>query len=461
MEALKRLILCTFMLARAEGAVADEARIHLVAGAATTVTMPEDATVNVSRRGVVDLHHLGAGSWQITALHAGIVLIEARATDAPPEKAVRFLIDVAPATDGRTQRGEWPGWLCAPAGIRCLRDAGLIAGVAPSWRWLLQAADACKAARTCLLEARLGEDGLAAWRGALAPFAAAERVEVSAEGFVTLAVDCGEEGDGALARARSPFPEGLAPKGRLAMRCIEAGADEGYELRARLFLVDEATARTLGFDASASAAVGGERASGGVHREATSLSLLSKLEALAQERRATVVGEPVLRLLPGREALLRAGGEFQVAEFRDERQGPFEGDAHERRMSAASWKQTGLEMTVVAAPLGGERARLVFDAALKLRSRTGAEPALTIGSVKSAVDLRFGEGVRVAMLDLTTRAEGSGETPGMSGIPIIGPLFRKEAAEKASARLIVWVTLFRQGAAAPSAAESQRHSRQQ
>ena len=425
----------------AETAGAAEPTIHLFPGGATELALPHDATLNVSRRGVVDLHLLGDDRWRVTALHSGVVLIEARAPDAEPHEAVRYLIDVAPAAEERKrERGRnvaLPEWLCAPDLIRCDSATGIVSGTAPSWGWLVQAADACQPAHGCLLQAGLDEAARASWKAALAAFAAPEKISVSAEGFVQFGRPCAE-GDGP-APERAPFPEGLVPKSRLAERCLPAFADPGYELSARIFLVDEADARNLGFDSNVDATL-----AAGLHVAPTATAAaLSRLEALASQHRATVVGEPRLRLLPGRDVTLRAGGEFQVAEFRDEHRGAATNDTHERVPAAASWKQTGLEMTVRAGVLQGEAAHLDFDAALRLRARTAGDPMLTVGSVHSSFDLPLGVPQLAATLDLATDADGGTETPIFARMPLIGPLFQTSAREHARHRLVVWLTLAR------------------
>ncbi len=433
----------------ASAALGDEQRLHLLPGGTARLELPHDAALNVSRRGVVDLHQTAEDQWQITALHAGIVLIEARGPGTGPADATRYLVEVASADDarkaGKAARGDVPDWLCAPPAVACDRATGIVSGTAPGWGWLLQAAQACQPGRGCLLLTGLDDAARTAWKEALAPFSDPANTAVSPAGFVQFLAPCGDEGEAALAKVHAPFPELLVPKARLAVRCAPEAPDPGYELTARVFLVDESAARTLGFNGLLDVSAGvGDAAI--VPAPGAHLGLLTRLEALAEEHRATVVGEPKVRLLPGRPVTIRAGGEFQVTEFRDERLGPAETDQQTRHSAAASWKQTGLEMTVRALPLATGGARLNFEAALKLKTRSGAEPALTVGSVQSALDLALGEPQLAAVLDLSTRAEGSAETPWAGRIPLIGPLFRREGRESAKARLVLWLTLARPAA---------------
>lgn len=441
MALLKNIALCLIFGLSSAPVIASETRLHLVPGQATSITMPQDAAINVSRRGVVDLHHTSGNEWQVTALHAGLVLIEARALAAEPDDTTRFLIEIAPADEmrkrGRMQGADLPDWLCTPAQINCDRTTGIVTGLAPSWGWLVQAAQACQPTHGCLLQAGLTDADRELWKNALAAFAEPPRLTISADGFVQLRSFCGS--DGKQPPDKSPFPEALVPKSRLATRCAPPEPDAGYDLSARIFLVDNAMAQTLGFDSAANAAgtIGRPSPNG------ASLSLLSRLNALANEQRATVIGEPRVHLLPGRKITLRAGGEFQVAEYRDELHGPAAAPTTERLTAASSWKQTGLDLTVNAANLKDGTVRLDFNAALKLRVKSSGEPSLTVGSVESAIDLEPGVPQLAATLDLSTRADGSSETPALSHIPILGFLFRRNDEERAHHRLVVWFTIER------------------
>src|SRR4029078_927253 len=73
-----------------------------------------------------------------------------------------------------------------------------------------------------------------------------------------------------------------------------------------VYLVEEESARTLGFDGAANLTL----SSKAPWREG---ELIARLAAMANEKRLSVVGEASFRLLPGFAAKISAGGEFQIA----------------------------------------------------------------------------------------------------------------------------------------------------
>jgi type II secretory pathway component HofQ len=239
---------------------------------------------------------------------------------------------------------------------------------------------------------------------------------------------CGKGGRAARVQMVEALSMHALSAGLLWFNCREDQGMPRYRLRAQVFLVEATAATELGVDATSS-----------VQAALPSLGqsharLLAKLKALEQQRKAEMIGEPVLRLRPNQPAETASGGEFQVVD-RSARRGE-DGDSVDR----TSWKQHGLLLKINATPLNDARVRLAFDMTFKSRTQ-GESQALTLHSMKSEVDLVLGVATMAGSLDLQTSASDLERLPLLSAVPLIGPLFQSNARQHSKSRLFLWLEL--------------------
>jgi pilus assembly protein CpaC len=158
------------------------------------------------------------------------------------------------------------------------------------------------------------------------------------------------------------------------------------------------------------------------------------LRALEQDRRAEVLGQPVIRLAAGQEAELTMGGEFQVIEH------VVREPTGDEAPTRSSWKQHGLTLKTTATPFDAQRVRLAYDLSLKTRS-SQSETSLTVNDLKSEVDVRVGSSTMVGLLDVKATGDERERLPVLGGIPIIGPLFSSRGSQQTRSRLLLWMRL--------------------
>lgn len=415
-------------------------RLALMTGESRDVPLPAGTDLSVSRRGVVDVLHVGDGHWQFTGLHAGFVIIDAK-SEADGSVLRRVMVDVTPNENRGNPSGPPPSrnpdvglipeWICKGPEVACDQDSGLVTGTAPSLLWLRQAKSACDSAPPCYLAVHLSAIDRLSLVGHVAA-ALPKTYEVSAVtggDRLVATTYCGKTNIRALSDAVDFAADGLVALGLLAVQCRDepAAARERYRLSARLYLMVDAAFRQLGFDSNAQFALKAlPYAQGG--------SIAARLEALAERREAQVVGAPALRLAPGSEARLATGGEFQTE---SDEESP--GEKHTR----TTWKQHGLQLAATVTPLDALHARTTLDVSLKARSG-GTGNALTVNSLKTDADLTLGEPVAIGAMDFANAEERDRDTPLLAKIPVIGPLFHLAARDNARTRLVLWVRLDRE-----------------
>ena len=435
------LLLALLVPAAAAPAAAPTRQLTLKTGDAQDVTFPADTDLAVSRRGVVDLLHLGDGRWRLTGLHAGFVVIDGRDPRTGATRPPRLFVDVRGARDASPDAAEaaepaLPPWLCEPQGIHCDVAAGIITGTAPSYLWLQRARAACERPPGCIVAAGLPPAALAGWletlRGALGPDFT---VAAGPTGLPSLTAFCGKSGRQRREDEADAATAQAVTGGLVSFRCREE-LGLRYRLHAKVDLVEQSAIRDLGFEGLAVIQLG--VAAPGQPRPRQDAHLLSRLHALEQDRRAVIVGEPVVRLIPNVESDVVSGGEFQTTE-------QIVHVAHGAETEEiATWKQFGLSLHLTAEPRDEETARVTYDMTFRARSQTGEQvndQELAVSQLRTAVEVPLGEPVMAGVLDLTTNGTEGGGVPLLSQLPLVGPLFARTATHRSTSRLLFWLEL--------------------
>lgn len=406
-------------------------RLVMRVGEDTEWTFAVGSDLTVSRRGVIDLYHLGDGRWQITALRSGVVVVEANLRSNNSHQLVRrTVIEVSPRPDRDGDRSipssvqAVPTWICASPHISCDESSGVVAGTTSDFRWFRRARAACRTARTCSFQVTLHPKALLIWRQQLAAALGEgfELLELPEQRFVA-STFCGRGHRHDREALADALTDGALHNGDLVLNCQEGDSTSRYQLAARIFLVEESAASQLGFSDDTQLTLQAPNA------RATA-SVMAQLRALARERRAEIVGEPLVHLVANDTVRIMSGGEFQVADY----------NGDDNSQPRASWKQHGLQMNFTVTPLNATTARLAYELTLSAKA-SGSNSALNVNALTSSVDLKLAEPQVVALLNLKSEGQSSDKTLHLSNLPILGPLFRLVAEESSRSRLVAWLKL--------------------
>lgn len=427
------------MAAAVEGLRSKSLALH--PGESQDISFPAGTDLSVSRRGVVDVFAVDASTWQLTALHAGTVVIDGRDALTGEVRSPRLIVNVLPAKIieagdlGRDQSGEdkppaLPIWICQVPGLRCESNLGMVRGTIEDIATFSLLRSACARVKGCVFAVRLTPAVLEQWRERLRrELGEGYNVSAAASGWPILEAYCGQNGraqrqadiDGLTGRALS--------EGGAVFRCAEeAYAHANYRLVVRLYLLEDSAARELGFD-------GELRLNLVWPGRGSEADLLQKLRALTIARRAEVIAQPTVRMIANQEVSLGIGGEFQVIEH-------VLREGHDDSVpERASWKQTGLQLGLTAQPLGRDTVRMIYDMTYRSRPTSGSAN-LSVNTLKGALDLELGKMSMAGLLDLSEQDEGGKRYPWLTDIPIIGPLlFSWQARDHLHSRLLLWLDL--------------------
>jgi pilus assembly protein CpaC len=164
------------------------------------------------------------------------------------------------------------------------------------------------------------------------------------------------------------------------------------------------------------------------------------LQALAENQSLRILANPTLVALSGEEANFLAGGEFPIPVVQSRGGGGGSSISIE-------YREYGVRVSFRPVALGDGRIRLHVAPEVSDLSDVGAVviegfrvPALVTRKAETTLELGSGQTFAMAgLLQKSTRAIKSG-IPGLSDLPVLGPLFRSVRYQKNETELVVLVT---------------------
>ncbi len=134
----------------AQGAVAVET-VELEVAQSYVFTTPEDATLKISKKGVVDVFAISPGRWRVTALRRGLISI--RWLGAQEEVLGRIYIHVS--SFNAKSVDNFPRWVCKKKQVSCDARVGVIRGVIDDEYSWVKAFNECQKSLKCFFQLKL------------------------------------------------------------------------------------------------------------------------------------------------------------------------------------------------------------------------------------------------------------------------------------------------------------------
>jgi pilus assembly protein CpaC len=164
------------------------------------------------------------------------------------------------------------------------------------------------------------------------------------------------------------------------------------------------------------------------------------IDALAQDRLATILAEPNLTAQSGETASFLAGGEFPVPV-----------GATLTGTITIQFKQFGVGLSFVPTVMGPDRVNLRVRPEVSELSDNGAVevpiangtiriPALSVRRAETTIELGSGQSFAIAGLLQRNTAQVADGIAGVSEVPVLGALFRSNSFRRAETELVIIVT---------------------
>ena len=178
-----------------------------------------------------------------------------------------------------------------------------------------------------------------------------------------------------------------------------------------------------------------ETSSGFFRSTAGNFEISGLIDLLAQNGLVTILAEPNLTALSGETASFLAGGEFPIPV--PQRTGSI----------TIEFKKFGVSLAFTPTILGSNRISMRVRPEVSQLSNAGAIviqnfqiPSLTIRRAETTIELGSGQSFAIAGLLLDNTQQDLDQIPGLSDLPILGPLFDSERFERSESELVIIVT---------------------
>jgi hypothetical protein len=379
-------------------------------------------TLQISRKGLLDLVFLEEQKWQITALKPGFLILTVLQAHETVSARLHIEILTKPKVKTETQT-QWFS-LCERAQLHCEAQTGVISGSTDSFlhHWNLQAI--CREEKICLYGGHLSKKGLEAWQVFVArelhsPFA----YEITPSGALQFSFDCLSSEEWQQKKSmveiwvQQQFPF-LPPP---LVLCRSWQSHLYYRMTFKALLMEKAIAKELGFE---------NKIQGRVFPTVPSFE--TRFHDFLHDRKVQIIAEPMIRLNAGITAHAQSGGEFPILARKTQGEG--------QEIVEPTWKEHGIKLEVTALPVSKDHAILRYDFSLKNPTSEGVNH-MQIQRLTSELDVKIGVPFIVGQIDFASDGSRNQSISLLRSIPIMGPFFKMEFFDKAQTNLYLWLRL--------------------
>jgi len=399
--------------------------IQMTVGETLERRFAEAKTLQLSRKGLLELVFMEGHRWQLTALKPGFVVLSALKEGEVSLSRLHVEIHAKGKLDSEAS----PRWLqtCEAGGFHCAKETGLITGETHSFfhHWQLQ--KICHRDKACTYGGRLSTRGLVAWKdfvaaGTSAPFA----YEINSRGALQVVLDCASP---EALQQQKPMVQAwveqhfsfLPPPLILCRNWFHQGY---YRLTFKALLMEKSTAKELGFDSK-------------IEARMPPLPLNVGYEAALHDsihgRKVQILAEPMIRLNAGVVAHAQSGGEFPVLVKKSR-------GMYEEEVVEPTWKEHGIKLEAAVFPVAKDHVRLRYDFSLK-NPTSDSFQHIQIQRLQSELEVKIGVPFIVGQIDFLSDGSRDQGMMFLRAIPIVGPLFTLEFFDNAQTNLYLWMRL--------------------
>lgn len=161
------------------------------------------------------------------------------------------------------------------------------------------------------------------------------------------------------------------------------------------------------------------------------ISSLHHLQNLVKNKKAHVVGEPLLFVQQNQEMQVKSGGEIPV----------MNSDRNKNEPADLQWKTFGLDLKVKIVPLDEQQVSLTYVISLSLPKAFGGKYSFQSNNIQSCIKLDLGSPKQIAAITLSSKSQEHDYRTGFSKLPLIGPLFKVKENDYGLSKLFLWVAI--------------------
>lgn len=386
--------------------------LEIRVGQAVTIDMVPDTQIHVSRRGIIDLLWRHNGSWRLTGLKRGSVLI--RATKSNGEEVQRIMVTISSIQKKKFQSSSNFKKLmvlaCTSDGIRCNKDNGIINGTTDSWPIYIKTQSLCRKNPPCQFRLHLRKSGIELLKKDLNTYLQkGSSVSATSSGRIIVTAQCNQKNRDQLVNSI----EELTGMNRqdIGLTCRQH-EKENLKIITKIFYLKKSDINQLGIDAK--------------NILSAYNNPISKLSAFINRNNERILSSPEIDIIPGKNFTITAGGEVLYTGSSNQK------DDH--------WKHFGIKLTGNTEMKDADHFYLHFKLTLKLPSSQNRS-TFQGSSLESDAILQINQPKILGEVEANFRMSRKQGVAILEDFPIIGPLFSWKEEKNSETRLYLWMTI--------------------
>ena len=391
-------------------------------GESSIIKPDGEGNLLVSRRGILDLFYLGNCSWKATGLRRGFVSIRSGAR--------QWLITVTESEKkSGLKRAFFPDWICQDGSMQCHQQTMVISGTSGNRHTYIQSYRWCSKHPPCLFDAGLSspekkllirsihgrvpqstvwQDHDAAHRSYEIPCLAKKSQNLPDDHFFK----------------KDAIADTLVKTGIISIRCQQEPADRMWEIKAKIYSTSKYDSALKGFNGELDFRL----AYPGTPEIST--KILSRLEAMLTDKRASIIGEPQLIVKEGFKGIITSGGELALCYGSSSPPG--------QKKSFTRWKAYGMRFEVRVYGFQKGLVSLHYHLSFSQPAK-GDRSMLSSDQIQSSILVPTGVPILAGQTTIRSDISSGEENPLFSQIPLIGPVFKNSDSANARTRLWIWI----------------------
>lgn len=396
--------------------------IELSVGDSYEIAISEGTKIQISRKGIVDAQLLPK-SLRIVALKTGIIVLTLSCSD---EDDYKYFIHVQNKHEKPANDFDDLKTLTQNASLYFNEETQEISGSSPSYSIFYKAKKMCEERKTCSFQALLSEKARHTLTQSIEQLIGSKfEILVKENGAILILTPCGEHlNEKEQGKVVEHLISDSFVRRNLLIACKKEWHSGYYTLYSKMIVMENRVAKEIGLQTHL-------ELMGSNSHFASNLDM--DLSLALKNRKAKLVGEPVVWLLSGVEAHAQSGSELLMMK---EQVGKRDSDSKSKYV----WKELGLDLRVKLFPLDEKRVRLRYSF---LVSNPASKEAgqIHVNKLESEVELMLEKASVVGGIQFKTSDDMRESTPFFESIPIVGPIFKRSGESESESNIFLYFYL--------------------
>ena len=396
-------------------------QITLFVGQPKTIELNTLEDINLSRRGLINLSFLGNKKWRLTGLKPGFVILSYMTLTSEYEK--QLFITIKKESSKKEQ--IFPDWLCLHDGVLCLHEEHTLKGKVNDPQLFYAAKKICQKLNTCLFKLNLTTQGINALTSKIeSSFPPFYQLRVNQRGLIQINITCRSdvtENNKRLKLLKQASKQ-MHLDEHVIIICNNLSQPKVFKLRVKVFLMETAAAKKIGFDSLLSYQLSAKH-------PLQNVNFSSQFTPNISQHRLEIIGEPILMMMDGTPAHIQSGGELPFIQSKQSKSQHFK--------TLHAWKKYGLDLKLTLYERPSDKAWLDYQLTLKTPSKNTAKQRLHSQRLQSMIELIKDKATIAGAVHYLSRINKETSLPFLNKLPIIAPLSRMFLTEKTKMSLFL------------------------